>query len=62
LEPFRAQTPKFYLKRHFWNYVARTTWYSRRWSYIVYESRLTGLLHRIMYSFREKPKDFRQNW
>jgi len=62
LEPFRAQTPKFYLKRHFWNYVAMTTWYSRRWSYIVYESRLTGLLHRIMYSFREKPKDFRQNW
>ncbi len=62
LEPFRAQTPRFYLKRHFWNYVARTTWCSRRWSYIVYESRLTGLLHRIMYTFREKPKDFKQNW
>jgi uncharacterized protein (DUF362 family) len=29
LAPFLAQTPKFYLKRNFWNYVAKTTWYSR---------------------------------
>jgi uncharacterized protein (DUF362 family) len=62
LEPFRAQTPRFYLQRHCWNWVAKTTWYSRRWSYIVYESRLTGLLHRIMYTFREKPKDFKPNY
>jgi len=59
LEPFRARTPRFYLKRHFWNYVAKTTWYSRRWSYLVYESGLAELLHKIMYTFRERPKDFK---
>lgn len=60
LEPFRAQTPRFYLKRHFWNCMAKTTWYSRRWCYLVYESRLAGLLHKIMYTFRERPKDFQE--
>lgn len=58
LGPFLERTPRFYLKRHFWNYVAKTTWYSRHWSYLVYESRLAPLLHRIMYAFREKPKEF----
>ncbi len=58
LEPYLRQTPRFYLKRHFWNYVAKTTWYSRRWGYLVYESPLADLLHRIMYTFRERPRDF----
>jgi uncharacterized protein (DUF362 family) len=58
LQPFLEQTPKFYLRRHFWNRVAKTTWYSRRWCYLVYESRAAGLLHKIMYTFRERPKDF----
>jgi uncharacterized protein (DUF362 family) len=59
LAPVRAATPRFYLQRNFWNYVAKTTWYSRHWSYLVYESRLTGLLHRIMYAFRQRPAGFR---
>ncbi len=58
-EPFRTQTPEFYLRRHFWNRVAKTTWYSRRWCHLVYESRVAGLLHKIMYTFRERPKDFK---
>jgi len=58
-QPFRAQTPQFYLRRHLWNYLAKTTWYSRRWGYLVYESRVAGLLHKIMYTFRERPKDFK---
>ena len=60
LGPFLARTPKFCLKRNFWNYLAKTTWYSRRWSYLVYESRLAAMLHKIMYTFREKPKEFRE--
>jgi hypothetical protein len=59
LAPFLAQTPKFVLKRNLWNYLGKTTWYSRHWCYVVYESRLAGLLHRIMYTFREKPKGLR---
>lgn len=59
ITPYLRQTPKFYLKRNFWNYIAKTTWYSRHWSYLVYESRLAGLLHKIMYTFREKPEEFK---
>lgn len=59
LNPFLAQTPRFYLQRNLWNYLAKTTWYSRRWCYLVYESSLAGLLHRIMYRFRDRPKEFR---
>jgi uncharacterized protein (DUF362 family) len=59
IRPFLARTPKFYLKKNFWNYIAKTTWHSRRWSYIVYESQLTELLHKVMYTFRESPKDFK---
>lgn len=59
LGPFLAQTPKFYLKRNFWNYIAKTTWYSRGLSYLVYESRLSAILHKIMYTFRERPKEFK---
>jgi uncharacterized protein (DUF362 family) len=58
LSPFLAQTPKFYLKRNFWNYLAKTAWYSPRWCHLVYESRIAGMLHKIMYAFREKPKEF----
>jgi len=60
LNPFLAGTPKFYLKRNLWNYVAKTTWYSRRWNYIVYDSKLGRVLHKIMYTFRERPKEFRE--
>jgi uncharacterized protein (DUF362 family) len=60
LAPFLASTPKFYLKRNLWNYIAKTTWYSRRWNYLVYESRLAAMLHKIMYTYREKPKEFNE--
>lgn len=59
LAPFLSQTPKFYLKRNFWNYLGKTTWYSRKWCYVVYESKMANLLHRIMYTFREKPAECR---
>lgn len=59
LAPFVARTPRFYLKRNFWNYVAKTTWYSQRWCYFVYESRFADLLHRVMYTFRRRPEGFR---
>jgi uncharacterized protein (DUF362 family) len=59
IRPFAARTPKFYLKRNFWNCIAKTTWYSRKWGYVVYESKLTDMLHKIMYSIREKPKEFK---
>jgi uncharacterized protein (DUF362 family) len=59
LAPFAARTPKFYLKRNFWNYVAKTTWYSRHWGYCVYESPVADLLHRVMYTFRPRPEGFR---
>jgi hypothetical protein len=48
---------RFYLKRNFWNYVAKSTWYSRRWNHIVYFSKLSTLMHTIMYSVRQKPEE-----
>lgn len=48
---------RFYLKRNFWNYVAKSTWYSRRWNHFVYFGRLSTLLHKVMYSIRHKPKE-----
>lgn len=46
---------RFYLKRNLWNYVAKSTWYSRRWSHFVYFSRVSNFLHKVMYSARTKP-------
>jgi hypothetical protein len=60
LGDFLARTPKFYLKRNFWNYLTKTTWYSRKWCYLVYESEMASTLHKIMYTFRGKPKEFRE--
>jgi uncharacterized protein (DUF362 family) len=60
LGSFLKQTPQFYLKRNLWNIVAKTTWYSKRWSYIVYESKLAVILHRIMYTFRKRPNELRE--
>lgn len=48
---------RFYLKRNLWNYVAKSTWYSRRWNHFVYFGRLSSLLHKIMYAVREKPRE-----
>lgn len=48
---------RFYLRRNFWNYVAKSTWYSRRWNHLVYFSKLSNLLHKVMYSVRSKPAE-----
>jgi uncharacterized protein (DUF362 family) len=48
---------RFYLKRNFWNYVAKSTWYSRSWNHFVYFGRLSTLLHKVMYSIRQKPQE-----
>lgn len=48
---------RFYLRRNLWNYVAKSTWYSRRWNHFVYFGRLSGWLHRVMYAVRRKPQE-----
>lgn len=48
---------RFYLKRNLWNYVAKSTWYSRRWNHFVYFGRVSTLLHKLMYAVREKPAE-----
>lgn len=48
---------RFYLKKNLWNRLAKFTWYSPRLNHIVYFSKCSGLLHRLMYSLREKPKE-----
>ncbi|MBI5701773.1 DUF362 domain-containing protein [Candidatus Saganbacteria bacterium] len=46
---------KFYLRRDFWNYVALVAWLHPWINHFFYESSLADLLHKIMYTFREKP-------
>ncbi|MFA4851406.1 MAG: DUF362 domain-containing protein [Bacteroidales bacterium] len=46
---------KFYLKRDFWNYVALSSWLHPWITHFFYESVFAGMLHKIMYTFREKP-------
>lgn len=48
---------RFYLKRNFWNYLAKSTWYSRSWNHFVYFGRLSAALHKVMYSIRHKPRE-----
>jgi uncharacterized protein (DUF362 family) len=46
---------KFVLKRNFWNYPALAAFYSNKLTQIVYFSKLSKLLHDIMYTFRKRP-------
>lgn len=48
---------RFYLRRNLWNRVAKATWYSPRLNHLVYFSRASGALHRVMYSVRRKPEE-----
>ena len=48
---------RFYLKRNLWNRVAKLTWYSPRLNHLVYFSKASSLLHRVMYAVREKPDE-----
>lgn len=48
---------RFVLQRNVWNRLAKVTWYSARLNHLVYFSRSSGLLHRVMYSIRKKPDE-----
>jgi uncharacterized protein (DUF362 family) len=48
---------RFYLRRNVWNRVAKTTWYSPRLNHLVYFSKASGMLHRVMYAVRRKPDE-----
>ncbi len=47
----------FYLRRNMWNRLAKLTWYSPRLNHLVYFSRLSNVLHRVMYLARHKPSE-----
>ena len=46
---------KFALKRELWNYPALAAFHSDKLTYLFYFSRLSKLLHDIMYTFRKRP-------
>lgn len=46
---------KFYLKRDLWNYLALSSFFHPWITYFFYESRFADILHKIMYTFRERP-------
>jgi len=46
---------KFYLKRDMWNYLALSAWLHPWLNHFFYESCAAGLLHKIMYTFRQRP-------
>jgi uncharacterized protein (DUF362 family) len=51
----RFVTDKFYLRRDMWNYLALSAWLHPWINHFFYESCAADLLHRIMYTFRQKP-------
>lgn len=46
--------PKFYLKREFWDYPGYFAFQSQFLAYMAYHSPLAGMMHKVMYLFREK--------
>lgn len=46
---------KFFLKRDMWSYLALSSWLHPAISYFFYESMFSDILHKIMYTFRERP-------
>ncbi len=46
---------KFVLKRDFWNYPALAAFHSKKLTHLFYFSKLSKLLHDIMYTFRKRP-------
>jgi uncharacterized protein (DUF362 family) len=51
----QALRREFTLRRNFWNYPALAAFKSKRLTRIVYLSRVSKLLHDIMYTFRRRP-------
>lgn len=46
---------KFILKRNLWNYPALVAFYSSRLTHLFYFSKLSKILHDLMYTFRKRP-------
>lgn len=46
---------EFVLKRDLWNYPALVAFHSNKLTYLFYFSKLSKLLHDIMYTFRKRP-------
>jgi uncharacterized protein (DUF362 family) len=46
--------PKFYLKRDFWDYPGYFAFRSPFLAHLAYHSKLAGILHKMLYLFREK--------
>ena len=51
-QPFISD--KFYLKRSGWSYLALVAWLHPWINYTFYESPISDILHKIMYTFRQK--------
>ena len=51
----RFTSDKFYLKRDMWSYLALSSWLHPAISHFFYESMFADILHKIMYTFRERP-------
>ena len=52
IEPLKMD---FVLKRNFWNYPALAAFHSKKLTYLFYFSKLSKILHDIMYTFRKRP-------
>jgi uncharacterized protein (DUF362 family) len=48
---------RFYLRRNAWNRLAKLTWHWPAFNHFVYFSKWSGILHKIMYSVRHKPRE-----
>lgn len=46
---------KFVLRRDFWNYPALAAFHSNKLTHLFYFSKLSKILHDIMYTFRKRP-------
>jgi uncharacterized protein (DUF362 family) len=51
----KFKSDKFYLDRDIWSYLALSSWFHPAISHFFYESMFSDILHKIMYTFREKP-------
>lgn len=49
------KSDKFYLKRDHWSYLALLAWQHPAINYTFYESGISDILHKIMYTFRKRP-------
>lgn len=48
---------RFYLQRNLWNRMAKVAWYSPALNHLIYTSKASGALHKVMYTIRKKSPD-----